>query len=164
MPAFPHSSRCLTWLTLKGKLSISSHLSFILPRNMTAEVCMAFDLFKVAMLNFHSFDWQCFGSFVVSQLTSGDSLSVGIAHIHMAEHDDFSVLPSRLRFSRGSTMLAPHLVWSCFVVARAFVELVCWPRCHNDSSDLISHQWCITINANYSPLNIVIDFDWVKKE
>lgn len=117
---------------------------------------MAFDLFKVAMLNFHSFDWQCFGSFVVSQLTSGDSLSVGIAHIHMAEHDDFSVLPSCLRFSRGSTMLAPHLVQS-FVVARAFVDLVCWPRCHDDSSDLISHQRCITISANDRPLNFVID-------
>lgn len=100
----------LSFIMIDTNSVFSSHLGFILPRNSTTEVFMLFDLFKVAMLNFHSFDWQCFGAFVISQLTSGDSLSVGIAHIHMVKHNDFSVLPSSLRSSRGSLMLAKHCV------------------------------------------------------
>lgn len=97
----------LSLVTIDTNSLFSSHLGFILPRNFTTEVFMLFDL-KLCL--FHSFDWQRFGAFVISQLTSGDSLSEGIAHIHVVKPDDFSVLPSSLRSSRGSLMLAKHCV------------------------------------------------------
>lgn len=104
----------------KDKLRVFSPLGLIPLRNITT-ICMSFDL---KVLSFHSFDCQCFGSYVVSQLTSGDGLSVGMAHVHMAEHDDFSILPSCLRSSRGCAMLTPHLV-KLFCSRSAFLGLVC---------------------------------------
>ncbi len=98
---------------------------------------MSFDL---KVLSFHSFDCQCFGSYVVSQLTSGDGLSVGRLTFTWQSHDDFSILTSCLRSSRGCAMLTPHLVKlfcsrSAFLVWSADLDVtivpVTWSHCNN---------------------------------
>lgn len=133
------------WLSAYDRAFETNFKSSWLNPSQKHDCCLHVIWLKAAVLNFHSFDCQSFGSYVFSQLTvSGDGLSVGIAHVHMAEHDDFSILPSCLRSSRGCAMLTPHLV-KLFCSRSAFLDVVCWPRCHDGPSDLFSRQWCKSI-------------------
>lgn len=99
-------------------------------------ICMSFDL---KVLNFHSFDCQCFGSYVVSQLTSGDGLSVGMAHVHMAEHDDFSICPLVWDPQEAAQCLL-HILWSfvlevLFLIWSADLDVTMFPVTWSHSNE-----------------------------